>query len=362
MARRRAKKGGDDAMGLFLVVAAGVLFAAVTAGFYLYPIACTAAFWLSSKAAKTPPELPDPEDFDSVLATVGVAQIVNDRTEIVQKRSELYGLADRYGLSRTKASGETRFDTRKRHAKEINAALDSADRNISAADDEIYRIRGHEYGGMPAWSKPFEEWSRLRALNLAVRYSLQSIVIFYIVFGVLHTFIPGTVGWLFSLSGSLAGLLIWKPFPPSVMTTAFLLTCVGYISGVFFYYRQKDQLLKLADGARVQAWRRLERKWDPNVRDYEPFRGFDWLDDGDTKEEEDVRVVSGNDGSHWWDILGVPASATIEDVKSAYREAIKKYHSDKVAGLGQKLQVLAEEESKRINVAYAEAKAQLGFK
>lgn len=359
---RRAKKGGDEVLGLFLVLAAGILFAAVTVGFYIYPIACVAAFLLSSKAGKTPPDLPDPEDFDSVLATVGVAQIVNDRAELVRKRSDLYGLADQYGLSRTKASGETRFDTRKRHAKEINSALNAADESISSADDQIYRIRSHEYGGIPAWSKPFEEWSRLRALNIAVRYSLQSIFVFYLFFGALRNFIPSAVEWLFSLSSSFAGLLIWRPFPPSVMATAFLLTCVGYISGAFFYYRQRDQLLKLVDGRKVQAWRRLERKWDPNVRDYEPFRGFDWLDNDDTTGEEESTVTPREEESHWWNILGVPASATVEEVKSAYREAIKKYHSDKVAGLGQKLQALAEEESKRINAAYSEAKAQLGFK
>jgi len=42
---------------------------------------------------------------------------------------------------------------------------------------------------------------------------------------------------------------------------------------------------------------------------------------------------------------------TREQIKSAYRKKISEYHPDKVNGLGDKLKALAEEESKRINLA-----------
>jgi curved DNA-binding protein CbpA len=58
-------------------------------------------------------------------------------------------------------------------------------------------------------------------------------------------------------------------------------------------------------------------------------------------------------------VLGVSAGATPEEIKSAYRAAVKSYHPDLVAGLGRKLRLVAAEEIKRINLAYAEARAQL---
>ena len=60
-------------------------------------------------------------------------------------------------------------------------------------------------------------------------------------------------------------------------------------------------------------------------------------------------------------MLGVAPNATAAEIKAAYREAIKAYHSDKVASLGKKLRELAEEESKRINVAYDKARKEKCF-
>lgn len=46
-------------------------------------------------------------------------------------------------------------------------------------------------------------------------------------------------------------------------------------------------------------------------------------------------------------------------LREAYRRRVREYHPDRVAGLGVKLQVLAEEETKRINDAYRHLKRQL---
>lgn len=62
----------------------------------------------------------------------------------------------------------------------------------------------------------------------------------------------------------------------------------------------------------------------------------------------------------WHEVLGVSSRASLEEVQSAYRERIGKYHPDKVASLGQELRDLAETKSKEINRAYNEALAQVG--
>jgi DnaJ-domain-containing protein 1 len=51
-------------------------------------------------------------------------------------------------------------------------------------------------------------------------------------------------------------------------------------------------------------------------------------------------------------VLQVPRTATIQEIKNAFRKRMQEYHPDRVACLGIHLRALAEEETKRINRAY----------
>jgi hypothetical protein len=57
----------------------------------------------------------------------------------------------------------------------------------------------------------------------------------------------------------------------------------------------------------------------------------------------------------WRSILGLPAGATIEDVKQAYKALVKKNHPDRVQDMSPAFVKLAEVEMKKLNAAYAEA-------
>ncbi|MEP0546667.1 MAG: J domain-containing protein [Rhodothermales bacterium] len=59
--------------------------------------------------------------------------------------------------------------------------------------------------------------------------------------------------------------------------------------------------------------------------------------------------------------LGLTGEATPETVRQAYKDRVREYHPDQVARLGVKLRVLAEEETKRINEAYAYFRERYGF-
>lgn len=54
-----------------------------------------------------------------------------------------------------------------------------------------------------------------------------------------------------------------------------------------------------------------------------------------------------------WELLGVAPGATPEAITRAYREQMKRYHPDRVAGLGDDLQRLAHERTVAIQRAYA---------
>jgi DnaJ-domain-containing protein 1 len=56
----------------------------------------------------------------------------------------------------------------------------------------------------------------------------------------------------------------------------------------------------------------------------------------------------------WYEVLDVSPHATADEVKAAHRDKIKQYHPDRVSSLGEKLRLVAEQESKKLNAAKEE--------
>jgi len=59
-------------------------------------------------------------------------------------------------------------------------------------------------------------------------------------------------------------------------------------------------------------------------------------------------------------ILGVHRGDSFDNIRRAYRERMKEYHPDRVAGLGTELRELAERKAKEINIAFEELKRTYG--
>jgi hypothetical protein len=53
-----------------------------------------------------------------------------------------------------------------------------------------------------------------------------------------------------------------------------------------------------------------------------------------------------------YEILGIDSTASKKEIQSAYREAIKKYHPDKLSYLGEEFSILANKKFKEIQNAY----------
>jgi len=58
----------------------------------------------------------------------------------------------------------------------------------------------------------------------------------------------------------------------------------------------------------------------------------------------------------WWKVLGVSQEATLEEINRHYRQAMRMYHPDKVAGMAPEIVALAERRTKELNAAFSQAK------
>lgn len=78
-------------------------------------------------------------------------------------------------------------------------------------------------------------------------------------------------------------------------------------------------------------------------------------------EERHRSADKGSPPRSWWEILNVEENASAEQIKSAFRKEIAKYHPDRVQGLGIELRELAELKAKEVNHAYSVAKKHRRF-
>lgn len=76
----------------------------------------------------------------------------------------------------------------------------------------------------------------------------------------------------------------------------------------------------------------------------------------DTTNEYSQASTKGDREHTWYEILGVSPTATLDQIKKAYRDKIVQYHPDKVTNLGPELKEVALRMSQKINSAYSQAK------
>jgi hypothetical protein len=95
---------------------------------------------------------------------------------------------------------------------------------------------------------------------------------------------------------------------------------------------------------------------DPWGRDHQEGRRRE--DQGDGAQGR-TRQTNDKQPRPWWQVLGIPEGSTLDEVKVAYYTKVKQYHPDKVMGLGEEFQKLAEDKTKEINEAFESAKRAL---
>ncbi|QRM47221.1 J domain-containing protein [Rhizobium sp. BG4] len=334
-------------VGMFIIFALLVL---LTAGFYFYPVLCLGLMVSSALMGAKPPPLPDP---DKLVSVEGDREIEGQLRKLGAVREEfrrLHMRASALGIDSTSSSAGMRYDRRKRDGKLINAELDDVELRMKDVMHQIKATRTQLLGAIPNWRGPFERWVGRRAWSLAARLSLLVALLSIAGMMIASRDYPGEIAWLASIGNFASGQLLWRPLRPDMLAVMMTGVLAGYaslfVSQPFF----RSRLKRSGDVGTMLRLAALEERLNPDqIYEYDP--------DGAFEEPEEERSRS----EPWWTVLGVAADAAVEEIKTAYRNAIRGYHSDKVAHLGDKLKVVAEFESRRLNKAYETAKVERGF-
>jgi hypothetical protein len=182
-------------------------------------------------------------------------------------------------------------------------------------------------------------------------------------------------GAVHELTGSGRNPLVWYPFDASYFLANGAGAALGMLLAPAFYalrriglaqeYAMELAVLKeLAETpAEVIADQPASRVDDADeaLREeplrQESWRNESWRNESWRKEswhKESWRVEPQTEGS-CFAVLGVEQSATLEQIRAAYRIRIKESHPDRLAGMSAAIRTFAEDETKRLNAAFQEA-------
>lgn len=182
--------------------------------------------------------------------------------------------------------------------------------------------------------------------------------------------------WSFNRAARAASFMAVRFLPILVLlpilgfpTQIYFILIVGGVSVLYttmFFFSKKRSFLKeyagslyyvreqLAEPALSYIEQRNAENNDESEREDEQEEYTDWQSQSEGNQQ--APQPPEEDSQTAFDILGVRSDASLEEIKAAYRAAIKQYHPDFVANLGPELRDLAEKKTKELNTAYDTAK------
>jgi len=197
-----------------------------------------------------------------------------------------------------------------------------------------------------------KSWIRSRSVQYALGYAIAVYCVSFVLLWLLAFTISDQPDWMQEFQAEANDGLLWYPFDEQ-----------------FFYGNAAAIAILVVATPIIYFIRRYSLRWQYSLE----FCVFaDLSDIGPTESIYESDIVSGEDviasceeaaaatadiqsDEDWIRILGVSESATIEEVKEAYKTLIKQNHPDRVQGMSQALRKLAEIETKKINAAYRQA-------
>lgn len=298
-------------------------------------------------------QVPDPNDFewhDGQVKITYLTKLIEDDELAIEGINHH---ADEKGLRRTDASDGKRFDQRNKLGVQFNKALDNLEHRLSTLRSTRREIRQGVLRSVPAWQEPHDEIVSAMAECEAIRLSL------WIYGGVFLTLLIFGFGWVNYLSGfafsPLASLKVL--FGPAALATV-----AAGISILFLKGKYREEINPTLHVEQLAVWSRIEHdiKYGDKFVSLDAFFKNEGSPDQSEESDEDFGTeedpFESDDGRDWHEVLGVEEDASKDEIRTAWKRRIQKYHPDGVANLGPVMTALAEQETVLLNQAYQHAK------
>jgi hypothetical protein len=189
-----------------------------------------------------------------------------------------------------------------------------------------------------------KSWISARSVQYALGYAIAVYCVSFVLLWLLAFAISDQPSWMQEFQTETNGGLLWYPFDEQ-----------------FFYVNAAAIAVSAVGTPIIYFIRRYSLRWQYSLEfcvfaDLSKIGPAESIYESDIAGEESAAAIADIPSEEdWIRILGVPESATIEEVKEAYRTLIKQNHPDRVQGMSQAFKKLAEVETKKINAAYRQA-------
>jgi hypothetical protein len=189
-----------------------------------------------------------------------------------------------------------------------------------------------------------KSWIGSRSVQYALGYAIAVYCVSFVLLWLLAYTISDQPAWMREFQAEASDRNLWYPFDEQFFYINAMATAFSSVAAPISYFIRRYSL----------RWQySLEFCVFADLSDIGPAASI--YESDIAYDEVAAAAADSQSDEDWIRILGVSESATLEEVKTAYKTLIKQNHPDRVQGMSQAFKKLAEVETKKINAAYRQA-------